>query len=53
MGLDIAYGRLHSATSSNGALPTGVIPSTTAQATTIGDRDNWGARFRSHRDFSP
>jgi porin-like protein len=53
MGLDVAYGHLTSATTSNGLIPLRTIPGTTAAATTIGDRDNWGARFRIHRDFYP
>jgi hypothetical protein len=66
LGLDIAYTRIQSASSSNGFLPSGATsggtqataPATTicnlnASACTVADEGVWSARFRVHRDFYP
>jgi len=54
MGVDVAYGKLHSASSSTGFNP--VNGSGTGCAIgqcSVGDRSNWTARFRVHKDFYP
>ena len=54
MGLDVAYTKLSGMTTGTGVLPTAMIPAGTNNGPrTIGDQDNWQARFRVHRDFYP
>ena len=53
IGLDVAYTKIQSATSSDG-LYLGPFPAgTNTLARNITDTDNWQARFRVHRDFYP
>ena len=53
IGLDVAYTKIQSATSSDG-LFLGPFPAgTNTLARNITDTDNWQARFRVHRDFYP
>jgi len=54
MGVDVAYGKIHSASSATGLNPVfGSATACTAGACRVGDRDNWTARFRVHKDFYP
>ena len=53
LGLDIAYTRVQSASSANGFIPSGVVPSTTVLPKTVDDDAVWSARFRVHRNFYP
>jgi hypothetical protein len=56
LGVDIAYQKLNTMTTSTGLMTgSAVIPATTnASATkTFADEDNWMVRFRVHRDFYP
>jgi hypothetical protein len=64
LGLDIAYTRIQSASSSTGIVPLGAVSAqATAPATTVcsfsgsgctaSDEGVWSARFRVHRDFYP
>jgi uncharacterized OsmC-like protein len=54
MGVDVAYGKIESATSANGFNPVNASSSACAVgACTVGSTDNWTARFRVHKDFYP
>jgi hypothetical protein len=54
LGVDIAYQKLNTMTTSTGSvLSTVVVPTTTSTAKTFADEDNWMVRFRVHRDFYP
>jgi hypothetical protein len=58
LGLDIAYTQIQSASTSTGALPITVAPTTTvcsvaAGGCTAANEGVWSARFRVHRDFYP
>jgi Porin subfamily len=56
MGVDVAYGKIQSATSSLAGNANPVNASATGCAVggcTVSNTDNWGARFRVHKDFYP
>jgi hypothetical protein len=54
MGVDVAYGRIVSATSANGLNPVNSSSSGCAiGGCNVGNTDNWTARFRIHKDFYP
>jgi hypothetical protein len=57
MGLDVSYGKIHSATPNATNTTTAAIAATNsgcgAGTCSIGDTNNWTARFRVHKDFYP
>jgi Porin subfamily len=54
MGLDVAYAKIQSMSTSDGFSRTNMIPASTNQfVRPLDDQDNWQVRFRVHRDFYP
>jgi len=53
--LEVFYESMKSASSVNGVVPTGVIPTATTATTgqSLGSNDNYMLRFRVHKDFYP
>ena len=55
MGLDVAYLKMQSMSTSDGLIAgSAITPATTVNTVrTLNDQDNWMVRFRVHRDFYP
>jgi len=52
LGLDVAYAKINSMSTPSGYLTSG-SGATSSYPISLGNQDNWQARFRVHRDFYP